>query len=132
MSPARERGGRSPNCGSGATSLGPKLGKLFRTAKKALAPGKEYSQLPRFQTKPECYRKQGPCGNIYEALDRLRTAISSALQPGFSKLLTSITLRRCQGLTLAEARGNARVLPRSRAIRRGAVGHAVPGQAPEF
>jgi len=63
MSPAGERGGR-PNCGSGATSLGPKLGKVFRTVKKALARRKKYSQLPRFQTKPECLRKNGAYKNM--------------------------------------------------------------------
>ena len=51
MSPAGESAGQNPNGNGGATSLGTRLAKIFRAMKTALAPRKEPSQLPLFQTK---------------------------------------------------------------------------------
>jgi hypothetical protein len=60
MSPAGERDGRNPK-GSGRKTA---LGRVFRTVKTAFVPRKEHWQLPLFQTKPECYRKDGPYKNM--------------------------------------------------------------------
>jgi hypothetical protein len=80
MSPAGERGGENPNGNSGARSLG----KAFRAIKAALVPRKEYSQLPLFQTKPECSRNEAAYKNMSNGVsktgDWLGTAASFLLK----------------------------------------------------
>ena len=85
VSAADEPGGRNPEGSGGTTSLGTRLANIFRSMKTALVPRKEYSQLPLFQTKPECYRKEGAYRNMSKALGWLGTAPAFLLKRGSSK-----------------------------------------------
>jgi len=64
MSPVGERGGQNPSGSGVAISLGTRLGKIFGAVKAALVPRKAYSQLPLFQTNPECFRKEAASPNM--------------------------------------------------------------------
>ena len=72
ISSTGERAGRNPNGSDGATALG----RVFRAIKTALVPRKECSQLPLFQTKPECYRKEAAYKNVSKARVWLGKAMS--------------------------------------------------------
>jgi hypothetical protein len=74
MSPAGESTGRKLNGSGGATSLG----KVFRAVKAALVPRKEYSQLPLFQTKPECFRKVGTYQNMSKGMSKIGSWLGAA------------------------------------------------------
>jgi hypothetical protein len=91
MSPAGEPGGRNPNGGGGATGLG----RVFRTVKTALAPRKEWSQLPLFQTKPECSRKEGAYKNMPNGMSKIGGWLGAAA----SFLLRRDRGQSCEGAT---------------------------------
>ena len=82
MWPAGESGGRNPSASGGPTSLGTRLGKIFRGVKTALVPRKQPSQLPLFQTKPESYRKEGGYKNMSKVLGWLGAAARFLLKGG--------------------------------------------------
>jgi hypothetical protein len=83
MSVAGEPGGRNPNGSSGTRSLG----RVFRAVKAAPNPRKEPSQLPLFQTKPECFRKEGAYKNMSKGMAKIGGWLGAA---------ASILLRRCR------------------------------------
>jgi len=55
---------RNPNRRHGATALG----KVFRASRTAFVPRKTHPQLPLFQTKPECKRREGAYQNMSKTL----------------------------------------------------------------
>jgi hypothetical protein len=87
MSAAGGSGGQNPNGSGGTRSLWTTLRKILnatKAMKTAIVPQREHSQSPLFQTKPECFRKEGAYKNMSKGISKiggwLRAVASFLLQ----------------------------------------------------